>query len=49
MIKADDDVMVAVEELIDTIKGPSFPSAFMYGNRVVNRDVIRDTKAHAKW
>ena len=50
MIKADDDVMVVVQELIDFISDPSLPSEFLLGFKLKNRPVIRNPgKTTARW
>ena len=50
MIKADDDVMVAVKELIDFVKSPSLPCQFLLGSKKNGNQVLRHpAKQWAKW
>ena len=41
MIKADDDVIVAMQELIELLKQPFHPPAFIVGRRNSHSYVIR--------
>ena len=49
LIKADDDVMVAAEELIRRITQPQMPPAFILGKMSVGATVLRDSKLEPKW
>ena len=46
MIKADDDVMVAVKGLIDVLKDPSLPNGFILGRKIEGNMVLRQG---SKW